>query len=107
MGVVKLQFPPRGPAVEIDTPDVIVPALAKLSRCKDSIDVLQLTDELPDIVLPYLAWAASRKLDVPARHVRIVLKCCGDSYLERCLGTKRYRQLKQRYPVSEPFEPLH
>jgi hypothetical protein len=66
----------------------------------DAINVLRLTDELPDIVLPYLTWAASRRPDIPARAVRILMKCCGDLFLERCLGTHRLRQLKARYPAE-------
>lgn len=107
MGVVKLQFSPRTAAVETDTPDVLAHALAKLRQCGgDAINVLRLTDELPEIVLPYLAWAASRRQDVPARSVLIVMKCCGELMLERALGRHRLRMLKARYPLSEPFASL-
>ncbi|MGY3514176.1 hypothetical protein [Bradyrhizobium lupini] len=107
MGVVKLQFSPRTAAVETDTPDVLAHALAKLRNCgDDAINVLRLTDELPDIVLPYLAWAASRRSDIPTRVVRILMKCCGETFMERALGLHRLRALKARY-VSEPFEALH
>jgi hypothetical protein len=104
--VVKLQFAPRTAAAEFDTPDVLVPALARLQRCKDSIDVLRLSDELPDIVLPHLIWAASRKAGTQPRFVQILMKCCGELHLERCLGRHRLRQLKARFPVSAPYEPL-
>jgi len=103
--VVKLQFAPRTAATEGETPDVLVPALARLRACgSDSIDVLRLADELPDIVLPHLAWAASRRRDIPPVAVRVLMKCCGDLFLERCLGGQRLRQLKARYPVSEAFQ---
>ncbi|MET4603264.1 hypothetical protein ABIB90_002742 [Bradyrhizobium sp. JR4.1] len=107
MGVVKLQFSPRTATVETDTPDVLAHALAKLRRCgDDAINVLRLTDELPEVVLPYLAWTASRRRDVPARSVRILMKCCGELLLERTLGRHRLRMLKARYPISEPFASL-
>lgn len=107
MGVGKLQFSPRTAAIEADTPDVLAHALAKLRQCgDDAINVLRLTDELPEIVLPYLAWAASRRQDIPARSVRIVMKCCGELLLERALGRHRLRQLKTRFPISEPFASL-
>lgn len=86
-------------------PDVLAPAIARLrSYGGDSIDVLQLVDELPDIVLPHLAWAASRRRDIAPVAVRVLIKCCGDLFLERCLGRQRLRQLKARYPASEPFQ---
>ncbi|MEE4417428.1 hypothetical protein [Klebsiella pneumoniae] len=104
--VIKLQFAPRTAAVETDMPDVLVTGLAKLRACKDAIDVLRLTDALPDVLLPHLAWAASRRQDVPARHVQVLVKCCGEPMLERALGRAHLRQLKLRFPVSDPFEPL-
>ena len=106
--VVKLQFAPRTAAAEIETPDVLVPALARLRACgSDAIDVLRLVDELPDIVLPHITWAASRRSDIPARAIQVLMKCCGDMGLERSLGRHRLRQLKARYGhISEPFEAL-
>lgn len=99
--IVKLQFSPRSAAVEVETPDILVPALAKLSICRDAIDVLRLTDELPDVLLPHLTWAASRKQYVPARVVRVLMKCCGELMLSRALGQHRLRQLKTRFPHSD------
>ncbi|MEK9282823.1 hypothetical protein MTR72_24865 [Bradyrhizobium sp. ISRA442] len=104
--VIKLQFAPRSAAVDTEMPDVLALALAKLKVCRDAIDVLQLTEALPDKLLPYLAWAASRRQDVPARYVKVLVKCCGELLLERALGRARLRQLKQRFPVSEPFAAL-
>jgi hypothetical protein len=98
--VVKLQFAPRTAAAEPDIPDVLVPALLKLQRCSDMIDVLRLVDELPDIVLPHLTWAASRRSCVPERFVKVLVKCCGELHLERCLGRHRLRQLKARFPTE-------
>jgi len=55
-------------------------------------------------VLPFLAWAALRRQDIPARAIRVVMKCCGEPMVERALGHHRLRQLKQRYgEVSAPF----
>jgi len=103
--VVRLQSAPRTATTEGETPDVLVPALARLRACgSDPIDVLRLADELPDMVLPCLTWAASRRRDIPPTAVRVLIKCCGDLFLERCLGRKRLRQLKARYPVSEAFQ---
>ncbi|MGY3487830.1 hypothetical protein ACVW1C_005713 [Bradyrhizobium sp. USDA 4011] len=68
--------------------------------------MLRLTDALPDVLLPHLAWAASRRQDVPARHVQVLVKCCGEPVLERALGRARLKQLKLRFPVSELFQPL-
>lgn len=105
--VIQLQRAPRTAAAEIETPDVLVPALARLRACgSDAINVLQLVDELPDMVLPHLTWAASRRSDISSRAMQILVKCAGDLFLERCLGRYRLRQLKARYPVSAPFEPL-
>ena len=96
--VVKLQYAPRTAAAETDTPDVLVPALTRLRACgEDSIGILQLTDELPDIVLPFLTWAASRRSDIPARAIKILMKCAGEPMLQRALGLHRLRQLKARY----------
>lgn len=104
--VIKLQFAPRTAPVESDMPDVLVAALSKLRQCRDSIDVLRLTDELPDMILPHLAWAASRRPDIPPRFVRALVKCCGDLFLERCLGRHRLRQLKMRYSDREVLSGL-
>ncbi|MDA9523056.1 hypothetical protein XI06_22940 [Bradyrhizobium sp. CCBAU 11434] len=106
MGVVKLQFSPRTAPSEADVPDVLVPALAALRDCSTSLDILQLIDMLPDRLLPYLAWAASRRRYIPHRNIQVLIKCCGDVMLERALGRHRLRQLKTRYPVSEPFKAL-
>ncbi|MDA9545092.1 hypothetical protein ACM43_11625 [Bradyrhizobium sp. CCBAU 45321] len=101
MGVAKLQFAPRTAPLETDCPDVLAHALAKLGRC----DQRPASDEeLPKIVLPFLAWAALRRQDLPARAIRVVMKCCGEPMVERALGIHRLRQLKQRYgEVSAPF----
>jgi len=55
-------------------------------------------------VLPHLTWAASRRRDIPAGAIRVLIKCCGDLFLERSLGRQRLRQLKARYPASEPLQ---
>jgi hypothetical protein len=95
--VVRLHCKPRTAAVEADTPDVLVPALSALRRCKDSIDLLQMVDELPEIILPHLTWAASRRTDVQPRFVKILMKCSGETFLERVLGRTRLGQLKLRF----------
>jgi hypothetical protein len=79
------------------TPDILVPALSALRRCKDSIDILTLVDSLPEIILPHLTWAASRRTDVQPRFVKILMKCSGEAFLERVLGRERLRQLKLRF----------
>jgi hypothetical protein len=55
----------------------------------DAINVLQLIDELPDMVLPYLTRAASRRSDIPARAVRNLMRCWGDLFLERPKVSRR------------------
>ena|ERR1700733_2800606 len=101
-----IQFAPRTGSVETDTPDVLVPALARLQRCKDRIDIYRICEELPDQVLPHLAWAASRRQTTPSFAVRTLMKCCGDLFLERSLGSHRLRQLKTRYPATEVLSGL-
>ncbi|WP_225145768.1 MULTISPECIES: hypothetical protein, partial [unclassified Bradyrhizobium] len=45
--------------------------------------------------------------DIPARAIRVVMKCCGEPMLERALGLQRLRQLKRRYgEISAQFAAL-
>ena len=105
--VVRLHSRPLAGAVEQDVPDVLVPALAKLRACRDSIDVLVfLEQELPDALLAALTWHASRIRDIPSRHMKVLVKCAGDQMLTRALGRARARQLKTRFPVSGPYQAL-
>ena len=48
--------------VESNTPDVLVAALSKLRQCRDSIGVLRLTDEPPEMIFPisYGGFAQAR-----------------------------------------------
>lgn len=96
MGVTGFQQAPRSGAIEAETPDILIPALAKLRECRDSIDVLRLCDEWPDMLVPHLAWAASRRRSTPGWVVGLLVRYCGDLFLERSLGRFRLRQLKGR-----------
>jgi hypothetical protein len=87
---------PRSGMHERDTPDVLVSALADLRKCTDSIDTLILVDSLPDILLPALAWEASRRTHIPTSAVGTLVRYCGPLFLERCLGKKRARELRAR-----------
>jgi hypothetical protein len=63
--VVSLHSKPRTGAVEVDMPDVLISALYRLRECRDSLAVLVLADQLPEMILPALTWAASRKPFIP------------------------------------------
>lgn len=94
----RIQYAPRQGATYEPSLDILVPALAKLRECRDSIDTFVLIDSLPDMILPALAWAASRKTFIPSVAVQAVVTYCGPLFLERCLGKKRARELLTRYP---------
>lgn len=94
----RIQYAPRQGVTFEPSLDILVPALAKLRACRDSMDVLILTDNVPDIILPALAWTASRKTFIPHFAVETLVKCCGPLFLERCLGKLRARELLTRYP---------
>jgi hypothetical protein len=88
----------RTGALEVDMPDVLAVALARLRRCRvDTLDVFVLCDELPELILPALAWVASRKPYIPRESVRVLVKYSGSLFLERCLGRRRARELIVRY----------
>jgi hypothetical protein len=93
-----IQFAPRTSAVNEEPPDLLIPALAKLRACNDSMDTLILIDSLPDLLLPSLAWAASRKPYIKGDVVQAVVTYCGPLFLERVLGKSNARQLLMRYP---------
>lgn len=94
----RIQYAPRQGVTFEASIDVLVPALMKLRDCRDKMDVLVLTDQLPDIILPALAWVASRKRYIPHFAVETLVVCCGPFFLERCLGRGRARELLRRYP---------
>lgn len=94
----RIQYAPRGAVQFEPNLDILVPALAKLRECQTSIDALVLIDSLPDMILPGLAYVASRRQYVPREAVQAVVTYCGPTFLERCLGKKRSRELLMRYP---------
>ncbi|MFS8081901.1 MAG: hypothetical protein ACMG51_00505 [Ginsengibacter sp.] len=96
--VVSLHSKPRTGAVEVDMPDVLSVALVRLRQCRaDTLDVLVLADQLPEMILPALAWAASRKPFIARVSVQTLVKYCGPHFLERCLGKSNARELALKY----------
>jgi hypothetical protein len=91
---------PRGAAINAAPSDVLVPALAKLSRCQNDFATLILIDSLPAKILPDLAWAASQKRYIAPIVTRTLIRACGLPYLERRLGRERARILSQRYTAG-------
>ncbi|MGY4289155.1 hypothetical protein ACVWXO_008375 [Bradyrhizobium sp. LM2.7] len=102
----RIQYAPRQGATYEPSLDILVPALARLRECRDSLDALVLIDSLPDVILPGLAWAASRKTYIPSAAVQAVVTYCGPLFLERCLGKKRSRELLKRYPKHAALSGL-
>ncbi len=78
----------------------------KLRACNDSLQTLVLMDSLPDVILPALAWVASRKQYIPRVAVKTLVKGCGPLFLERCLGKVRARELSARYAEGEVLSGL-
>lgn len=102
----RIQYAPRQGATFEPSLDILVPALARLRDCNDSIDTLVLIDSLPDMILPGLAWVASQKTYIPRVAVETLVKYCGPEFLERCLGEPHSRQLLARYPKRAALEKL-
>lgn len=97
MQAVRKQPLRRSVSQDEETPDILVPALAQLRKCSDSMDVLiHIEEHWPDRLLPALAWAASRKTFIPHIAVQTLVKYCGPLQLERCLGRTRARELQAR-----------
>ncbi|MDA9399706.1 hypothetical protein ACM42_23605 [Bradyrhizobium sp. CCBAU 25338] len=94
----RIQYAPRRGATYEASLDILVPALARLRECQTSIDALVLIDSLPDMILPGLAYVASRRQYVPRDAVQAVVTYCGPLFLERCLGRRRSRELLKRCP---------
>lgn len=96
----------RTGALEVDMPDVLAVALARLRRCRvDSLDVFVLCEDLPELVLPALAYAASRRA-YPRELVKVLIKYSGPLFLERCLGRRRARELIARYQEDKTLSGL-
>lgn len=94
----RIQYAPRH-GVNFEPPlDILAPALARLRKCENSIDAPVLIDSLPDLILPGLAYVASRRQHIPRDAVQAVVTYCGDLFLIRTLGRKRARELLKRYP---------
>lgn len=93
----RIQYSPRQGATYEPPLDVLIPALMRLRKCEDRLSTLVLMDQLPDIILPALAWAASSKTYVPRVAVKTLVKYCGPAFMERCLGKRRARDLLERY----------
>lgn len=96
-GLDRIHYRPRGAATYEAPLDILIPALMKLRECNDSLKALVLLDSLPDIILPALAFAASRKTYIPPVAVKTVVKYCGPDFLARTLGRERARNLQARY----------
>jgi hypothetical protein len=89
---------PRTGPLEGEMPDVLAFALSRLRRCNpDTLDIFILCDELPDLVLPALAFVASQRSYIPRESVRVLVKYCGPLFLERCLGRRCARELVAKY----------
>src|ERR1700730_11539392 len=97
----RIHYAPRSGATYEAPLDILIPALMKLRECEDSLKTLVLLDSLPDIILPALAWAASRKQYIPRIALKTLVKGCGPEFLERCLGKTRARELMTRYAEAE------
>jgi hypothetical protein len=102
----RIHYAPRSAATYEAPLDILIPALMKLRECDDSLKTLVLLDSLPDIILPALAWAASRKHYIPRVAVQTLVKGCGPLFLERCLGKARARELMARYAEGEVLSGL-
>jgi hypothetical protein len=96
-GVPRIHYTPREGASYEAPLDVLIPALMRLRECNDSLKTLVLLDSLPDLILPALAFAASRKAYIPAIAVKTTIKYCGPAFLERALGKSQARNLQARY----------
>jgi hypothetical protein len=79
---------------------VLATALARLRACgDDAISILFMLDQLPDVVLPHLAYEAARRPGIhSAKAMCILIKAAGPRMLERALGKQHCRFLLQRYP---------
>lgn len=104
--IERIQYAPRQGATYEPSLDILVPALARLRECETSLDALVLIDSLPDMILPGLAYVASRRHYIPHAAVQAVVTYCGPSFLERCLGKKRSRELLRRYPKRAALSGL-
>jgi hypothetical protein len=93
MNDLRLHHTPRTGSAEIETPDILIPALGVLRKCRTSLDVFLMIESVPDELLPALAWAASRKRYLPRVAVETLIKACGFAHLERGLGRARTREL--------------
>ncbi len=96
-GMPRIHYQPREAATYEAPLDILVPALMKLRKCTDSFKALVLLDSLPDLILPGLAYAASKKQYIPAVAVQTLVKACGPDFLKRTLGAARARSLQARY----------
>jgi hypothetical protein len=96
-GIDRIHYQPRQGATYEAPLDILIPALMKLRECNDSLKALVLVDSLPDLILPALAYAASRKAYIPKVAVQTVVKFCGPDFLARTLGRERARSLQARY----------
>jgi hypothetical protein len=100
-GIDRVHYRPREGATYEAPLDILIPALMRLRECDDSLKALVLLDSLPDIILPALAFAASRKTYIPPVAVRTAVKYCGPDFLARTLGEARARSLQTRYAERE------
>jgi hypothetical protein len=106
--VIPIHGRPRTAAQYEEPPDALVPALTWLRQCRDAWDVLVLlnADKIPDNILPWVAWAASRKPYIKHDVTQGVVTWCGPDFLERCLGKRRARELLRRYPKRAALSGL-
>jgi hypothetical protein len=103
----RIQYAPRQGATYSPNLDVLIPAMMKLRKCEDSLSTLILIEqELPDLLLPDLAYAASQKRFIPHVAVKTVVKYCGPLFLERRLGKDRARELMSRYADTRALSGL-
>jgi hypothetical protein len=99
-GLQRIHYQPRSGATFEVPLDLLVPALMRMRKCTDSLQMLVLLDSLPEMLLPALAQAASQK-NYPAVAVKTIIKYCGPQYLDRTLGKERARNLRARYAERE------
>jgi len=101
----RIHYQPRSGSTYEAPLDLLVPALMRMRKCTDSLQMLVLLDSLPDIILPALAQAASQK-NYPAIAVKTIIKYCGPRYMAATLGEARANALHTRYAERKVISGL-
>jgi hypothetical protein len=89
--------PTGSPELSHDIPVALLPALAQFRQARNTFDVFELSEEVPDHLLAQLAAHVASRAIYNKEHVQELLRIVGFGGLAKTVGQQRARGLTTRF----------